>query len=549
MLKLHALLTCAAIAAACATPLHSQDIDFGSLSGNFQIDAQYYTRDSAIGAEEVDEKIRMNSYLNLYYTRGNFSAGVRYEAYQKPLLGFDSRYEGNGIAFRYASYKSDDIEVTAGNFYEQFGTGLILRSYEEKQLGIDNAFDGVRLHARLYDGIRVTGLIGKQRSFWTTGPGLIRGADLDLTLNELFPSLQEDGLRLGLGASAVSKFQDDNDPLYKLPENVAAFAGRLNAGYGDFSLLGEYAYKINDPSTSNKFSYNPGTAVYLSASYAATGLGITLSGKRIDNMDFRSDRSATGNNLTVNYLPAITKQHTYTLPAIYPYGTQPTGEVGWQADVVYNIPRNSSLGGKYGVDIALNYSQVHQIDTTMIDEFTYESPFPGEGDRLYYRDFNIEITKKWSTDLKTTLGYVNLTYDKDQIEGKTGYGLIYSNIVIADLTYRLTASNSIHVELQHMSSNQDETAQEKGFGNWAFALVEYAVAPSWFFSVYDQYNYGNEHTEKRLHYYSAGIVFVKDVHRASLSFGRQRGGLLCVGGVCRVVPAASGVTFSLSSSF
>jgi len=278
-------------------------------------------------------------------------------------------------------------------------------------------------------------------------------------------------------------------------------------------------------------------------------LGITLSGKRIDNMDFRSDRSATGNNLTVNYLPAITKQHTYTLPAIYPYGTQPTGEVGWQADVVYNIPRNSSLGGKYGVDIALNYSQVHQIDTTMIDEFTYESPFPGEGDRLYYRDFNIEITKKWSTDLKTTLGYVNLTYDKDQIEGKTGYGLIYSNIVIADLTYRLTASNSIHVELQHMSSNQDETAQEKGFGNWAFALVEYAVAPSWFFSVYDQYNYGNEHTEKRLHYYSAGIVFVKDVHRASLSFGRQRGGLLCVGGVCRVVPAASGVTFSLSSSF
>lgn len=549
MLKLHAFLSCAALAAAVAVPLHSQDIDLGRISGNFQVDAQYYTRDSAIGAEEVSEKVRSNAFLNLYYTRGNFSAGVRYEAYQKPLLGFDSRYEGNGIAFRYASYTSDDLEVTAGNFYEQFGNGLILRSYEEKQLGIDNAFDGVRVRARLYDGIRVTGLLGKQRLFWTTGPGIVRAADVDLSLNELLPSLQEDGWRLGLGGSVVSRFQEDRDPLYNLPENVAAFAGRLNAGYGEFSLIGEYAYKVNDPSTSNRFSYNPGTALFVSASYATTGLGVTLSGKRIDNMDFRSDRSATGNNLTLNYLPAITRQHTYTLPAIYPYGTQPTGEVGWQADVVYNIPRNSALGGKYGLDIAVNYSEVHQIDTAITDEFTYESPFPGVGDRLYFRDFNIELSKKWSTDLKTTLAYINLTYDKDQIEGKTGYGLVYSNIVVADITYRLTASNSVHVELQHMSSSQDETAQEKSYGDWVFGLVEYAVAPSWFFSLYDQYNYGNDDPDKRLHYYSAGVVFVQGVHRMSLSVGRQRGGLLCVGGVCRVVPAASGVTFSLSSSF
>ena len=39
----------------------------------------------------------------------------------------------------------DNLTVTAGNFYEQFGSGLILRSFEERTLGIDNALDGLRL--------------------------------------------------------------------------------------------------------------------------------------------------------------------------------------------------------------------------------------------------------------------------------------------------------------------------------------------------------------------------------------------------------------------
>lgn len=531
------------------TSLYAQDIDLGTVTGNFQLDAQYYTQDSAIAAEEVDEKVRTNSFLNLIYTRGNLSAGVRYEAYLKPLLGFDQRYEGNGIAYRYASYVAGDLEVTVGNFYEQFGNGLVLRSYEERQLGVDNAFDGIRLRAEVVDGIRLTGLIGKQRAFFSLGPGIVRAVDADINLSDLLPSLQEEALRLKLGGSFVSKYQEDRDPLYKLPENVAAFAGRFNLGYDDFTLLGEYAHKINDPSTVNSNSYNPGNAMYLSASYAIRGFGVTLSGKRIDNMDFRSDRAATGNNLNLNYLPAITKQHTYMLPAIYPYGTQPTGEVGWQADVIYNIPRDTWLGGRYGVDVSVNYAEVHRLDTTAVNEFEYTSTFPGVSDRLYYRDFNIEVNKKWSPTFKTILGYVNLTYDKDQIEGKTGYGLVYSDIVIADMTYRITATNSIHVELQHMWSRQDDSAEQHDFGNWIYGLVEYAVAPSWFFSLLDQYNYGNEDPEKRLHYYNANVVFVKDANRFSLSYGRQRGGLLCVGGVCRVVPAATGVTFSLTSTF
>ena len=127
--------------------------NIGELHGNFQVDAQYYNRDSLIGAPIVKEKILSNGFMNLWYTKGNFTAGVRYENYLNVMQGFDSRYKGSGVPFRFASYKNDRLEATVGNFYEQFGSGLILRAYEERSLGYDNVFDGTRVRFQPIKGI------------------------------------------------------------------------------------------------------------------------------------------------------------------------------------------------------------------------------------------------------------------------------------------------------------------------------------------------------------------------------------------------------------
>ena len=60
--------------------------ELNSIHGNFQIDAQYYQEDSLIGAPKVPEKLLSNVFGNLNYTKGKFSAGVRYEAYNNCLL-------------------------------------------------------------------------------------------------------------------------------------------------------------------------------------------------------------------------------------------------------------------------------------------------------------------------------------------------------------------------------------------------------------------------------------------------------------------------------
>ncbi|MCF8298609.1 MAG: DUF6029 family protein [Saprospiraceae bacterium] len=534
-------------------PLFSfgQDIlSSGQVHGNFQLDAQYYLEDSTIGAPEVPEKMGMNAFANIIYTNKNFEAGVRYESYLNPLQGYDTRYKGNGFAYRYAKYTNDDFEITVGNFYEQFGTGLIFRAYEERNLGYDNAVDGIRVKYNPFKGVTVKGIAGYQRNFWEKSEGIIRGIDGEIFINDLVKKYQDSKTRVTIGGSFISKFQSDQDPLYKLPENVGCYGGRLSVSRGKINVYSEYAYKINDPSGVNGFIYKPGESLLIETSYSPKGLGVSLAVKRVDNMNYRTDRAATGSSLNINYLPALTKLHTYSLSAIYPYATQPNGEMGLSGTINYKFKKDTKIGGKYGTAVALNYSRVNSIDKTAIDSLTpigqkgtlgYESEFFKIGDRKYYEDFNIEITKKFNKKIKGVFSWVNMMYNIDVNQGHAGQPDVYANIAIADVSYRLKDRNSVRLELQHLSTHQDER-------NWALALVEYSTK-HWFFALMDQYNYGNDDSEKQIHYYTASVGYNKNTSRIALSYGKQREGILCVGGVCRAVPAANGLTLTLTSSF
>ncbi|MBK9799590.1 MAG: hypothetical protein IPP56_07635 [Bacteroidetes bacterium] len=526
--------------------------NLGEIHGNFQTDVQYYNTDTIIGAPIVPEKVLMNGFANINYTRDNFMCGVRYESYLNALQGFYTRYKGNGFGFRFATFTKDNLTVTAGNFYEQFGSGLILRSFEERTLGIDNALDGLRLKYAPISGIYLKGFIAKQRFFFGQGEGIVRGFDGEININELSEKLAQAKLKVIVGGSFVSKYQQDNDIVYKLPENVGSGGGRLKVSYGKFTINGEYVYKINDPSIFNNFIYKDGNATLLGISYSQKGLGINLGAKRIDNMSFRSDRTATGNNLMINFLPALTKQHSYNLAAsIYPYASQPNGEVSFQGDVIYTIKKDTWLGGKYGTTINVNYSEVHDINrevvndtTSLLEPYTlgYKSDFFKIGNRVFFKDFNIEITRKISKKWKTILFYTNQVYNLDVVQGHPGEPMVYSNIAVADITYKLNASNAIRLEVEGLFTKQD-------MGDWAALLLEYTYAPHWSVAVLDQYNYGNPESEKQIHYFTGNITYTKNSNRISIGYGRQRAGLLCIGGVCRIVPASNGLTLSVSSSF
>jgi hypothetical protein len=524
---------------------YSQNANSGEIHGNFETTAGRYYPDVAIGADTVDEKVLMNGYANINYSYGNFlTAGIRYESYLNALQGYPVGYKGNGIPYRYVSYKQDELEVTVGNYYEQFGNGLIFRSYEERALGLDNVMDGIRLRYRPYRGIYLKGLVGKQRLYFSQGPGIIRGADGEIQMNELFAKWNETKTRISIGGSFVSKYQIDQDPTYNLPKNVGAAAGRLNLIRGDFSFGGEYAYKINDPSTANGFIYKPGDALFLTTTYSKKGFALSASAKHIDNMSFRSDRTATVNDLLINYLPALTKQHTYALAAFYPYASQANGEVAFQTELLYKLKKDSKLGGPYGTDVLINYSGANALDKTELnDSLTrqgYKTNYFGIGKEIYFRDFVIEINRKFSKKIKLTLSYLNQIYNKAVIQGKDS--TIYSNIGIVDFAYKLTPGRTLRCELQTLQTKQDH-------GSWAYVLLEYSIGSDWFVGLADQYNYGNSIAKDRLHYPYGTVGYIKNATRITLAYGKQREGIFCVGGVCRAVPASNAITLSVTSSF
>ena len=112
-------------------------------------------------------------------------------------------------------------------------------------------------------------------------------------------------------------------------------------------------------------------------------------------MGFRSDRDASLQNLLINYLPATTKQHSYLMPAFSPYATQPAGEVGGLAEIQYKVKKGTLLGGKYGMDITINYSHASLLKQINVDDSTtsstlYKTNYNEIGDDLYH-DFFIEI--------------------------------------------------------------------------------------------------------------------------------------------------------------
>ena len=537
----------------CVHSLNGQNI--GEIHGDFNLNMQSYLEDASINAVAADEVIRNNSYLNILFTRNNFTAGVRYESYLNALLDYDDDFKGNGIPYRFATYSTSGLEITAGNFYEQFGSGLIFRSYEEKGLGIDNAMDGIRLKYKIGNGINLKTFIGKSRTYFTYADGIFRGIDGEIDLNQTLNL--ESKTKYIFGGSFVSRYQQRSNPLFELPQNVGLYAGRLNLINGGWNYFGEYAYKINDPLNSiqqENVNYASGSAFTSSLTYSRKGFGITAEIHRADNMLLLSDRDRIGKAYILNYIPTLSKPHAYSLLALYPCATQAMGELGVQLDVFYKIKKGTILGGRYGTKLNFNISRINGLkggNSMLNDQINFTPELISFSEELYYSDINLEINKKLNKRVKYNLVFANQTYNKDFLEGKTPgeYGVINSTVGVLDISYKIKKGHSIRMELQSLMAKQLETASKKEEGDWLMGLAEYTISPNWFFAVQDMYNYGNEDESKKLHYINLNIGFIKGANRFEIGYGKKREGIFCVGGVCKLVPSSNGLNFNITSSF
>jgi hypothetical protein len=121
-------------------------------------------------------------------------------------------------------------------------------------------------------------------------------------------------------------------------------------------------------------------------------------------------------------------------------------------------------------------------------------------------------------------------------------GIVYTHIDVLDIQYKIKPKHTIRLELQTLFTEQDK-------GNWGTVLAEYTFSPHWSVAVMDQYNFGNNDPDKRVHYLYGNLGYSNGANRIMIGYGKRRAGIFCIGGVCRAVPASNGIEINITSSF
>lgn len=533
---------------------------------------------------EYEKDVLNNTYFDLTINAPYISVGGRFQWTKWPLPGYENDFKGWGVPYVWATATYKWAQVTGGDFYEQFGSGLILRTYQERSLGVDNAIRGGRIKLKPVDGLSITGLGGKQRRYWERNSSWLWGGDAEWSLNETFQNLMGADYGVTIGASYVGKHErpdnvyvqitDENLPwvrpadftfnpsdvqfgLLNMPRNVAAFDGRVNLRLKDFNVLAEFATKSQDPNADNGYTYRNGSAVLLSATYSKKGFSAYLQAKRSDNMSYRSRRSEVGISSFINHLPAFTMTQTYALAAMYPYATQPDGEWAFQGEVRYLFKKGTPLGGKYGTNVRLSASYISGLDNNIpardmtpdADGNVPQAPslddrLPGTNQfgapfwkigGLYYADLNAEINKKLSRKVQLTLFYLFQKYNQAVVEGHGG--MVTAHTLILEGQWKMAKKTQLRWEAQWLHTKQDK-------GDWIAGLVELSFAPHWMVTVTDTWNSGLNNN-----FYNVMVTYNLKSNRFTLGYGRTREGYNCSGGVCRWVPETKGFSVTYNYTF
>ncbi len=536
----------------CATSLSllAQDnkkVDIGRLTGSLEANANFFERDSSIGAAGIPQYENLlygaESWLQLNYSNNawGLEAGLRFDLYSNSnLIDPNAAYSGQGIGRWYIKKKLKKLSISGGYLYDQIGSGIIFRAYESRPLAIDNSLYGIRMTYSINPDWKVKAFSGKQKYIDAfvnpdqTGPPLfdaiIRGVSIDG-----FLSGGEEGKTWsaapGVGVVAKTLAEDDMDKIvnavkfYPVDDIIEpqynTYAATLfnTLSVGKFSWYIEGAYKTDDVINNEEgvLTNTTGTVGYTSLTYAAKGIGVVLDAKRTENFAFRTN-PFTVQRGAINFLPPMTRINTYRLTSRYTAATQELGEQAVQLDVRYSPTKKLAF--------AVNVANITDLDNELLYREVYTE--------AYYK-----YKRKWT--LKGGVQYQQ--YNQAVYEVKP-VPLLEAYTPYVDFLYKFTRRKSLRFEAQYMHTEQD-------YGGWAFALAELNWGKNWSFVISDMYNAKptKKSNYEKNHYPRFDVFYKFKSNRFSLSYVKQVEGVVCTGGICRLEPAFSGVKFTVNSSF
>jgi hypothetical protein len=159
---------------------------WGYFTGSFQSNTNFFVRDEKIGAANLPHydnlKVGTDAWFNLNYNNEKFGLdlGVRLDLFYNSILRVPTTpYTAVGLGNFFVKKKVKDLTITGGYIYDQIGTGIIFRTYEERALGIDNALLGARVEYNVKDMLKVKAFAGVQKLKFSVRKPIIVGANIE----------------------------------------------------------------------------------------------------------------------------------------------------------------------------------------------------------------------------------------------------------------------------------------------------------------------------------------------------------------------------------
>ena len=254
--------------------------------------------------EEYGRQI-VENWTDMSYQRDFFQLGMRYEINRPPdpfIFPRDSLLENFELTYRYAEFYYKDFTATVGNFYTMFGRGMVLRTYEDRNLRVDNNLEGIKAeHTTAFCSIQA--LAGKMRDKYNRRHEFVYGLDVEATPVS----------SLSVGASFL---QQENNPTAR---SISAL--RLNY----FWDWGDLYAEVAKPEQSERWSH------YYSANGFIGNFTLTLEYKNYQRLGFKNRYAAD-----YNAAPSLTREHSFTMLNRHPHALNMDDEKGWQVEVTWS---------------------------------------------------------------------------------------------------------------------------------------------------------------------------------------------------------------------
>lgn len=507
----------------------------GTLSGDLQTNLNFYQKDVKIGAAGnplYDNYLSGGeAWLSTRYNVNDWTFTLRLDAFQNSNLANPTQaMTAYGVGAYSISKDIDNVSVTVGYIYDQIGSGILFRSYEDRGLLIDNALVGLEVKYKLGSNIQLKGFGGQQKHILDRYQPVIKGfnaegnfsvgkASIAPGIGVLNRTLDKASMDLVAANINSQELATRFNPMW----NTYHFSVYNTLNYKSLSWYIEGAYKtheaIPDTSNSGKLVDKPGNVLYTTLNYGKKGFGASLSAKRTENYFNRTSPNEALLNGMINWQPVVARMRSERLISRYTPASQDLSEQAATLDVNYTPNEKFTYNATY---TAINKLDNTKLYRELFGEVVYDGhPWKAQAG-VQYLEYNMTVYRS------------------------TPQPYLFAITPFAEVTYIINGSKSLRVEAQYMNTKQD-------YGSWVFGLIEYNLAPKYSISVSDMYNitpnYSNSLVTGAYHYYNIYGAFTQGPSRFSLSYVKQVAGINCTGGVCRYEPAFSGVKATFQTRF